>query len=136
MSLPEPERGLVIRYGYLWHREAMQGREEGRKDRPCAIVIAAKSGLVVVAPITHTLPSPETTAVELPVDAARRLGLDDDRSWIVTDDLNMFRWPGYDVRPATGTSWAFGRLPPAIMKAVIEKITEQRDKVRMVNRDS
>jgi len=31
---------LVIRFSYLWKREADAGREEGVKDRPCAVVIA------------------------------------------------------------------------------------------------
>ena len=40
MSLPRPETGLVIRYSYLWLREHRQGREEGVKDRPRAIILA------------------------------------------------------------------------------------------------
>ena len=40
MSFPEPYVGLVIRYSYLWKREFDAGREEGTKDRPCAIVMA------------------------------------------------------------------------------------------------
>lgn len=39
MTLPVPEPGLVIRYAYLWDREAREGRDEGSKDRPCAIVL-------------------------------------------------------------------------------------------------
>ena len=38
MALPKPVPGLVIRYSYLWHREYLEGREDGQKDRPCAIV--------------------------------------------------------------------------------------------------
>jgi hypothetical protein len=30
----------VIAYAYLWAREHRRGLEEGRKDRPCAIVAA------------------------------------------------------------------------------------------------
>jgi len=41
VSLPKPEVGLVIRYSYLWPREHREGREEGTKDRPCAIVLVA-----------------------------------------------------------------------------------------------
>ena len=40
---PEPVPGLVIRYSYLWRREHLEGREEGRKDRPCAIVAAVRN---------------------------------------------------------------------------------------------
>jgi hypothetical protein len=51
MALPEPEPGLVISYAYLWHHEHQVGHEEGRKDRPCVIVVAAErasDGLTVV----------------------------------------------------------------------------------------
>jgi len=40
MPLPEPEPGLVISYSYLWHYERAAGVEEGRKDRPCVILVA------------------------------------------------------------------------------------------------
>ena len=43
MSLPKPEPGLVIRYSYLWHAGHRQGREEGVKDRPRAIVLAIEN---------------------------------------------------------------------------------------------
>jgi hypothetical protein len=48
MSWPTPRAGLVIRYSYLWQSEAAAGREDGVKDRPCAIVLAidADSGLI------------------------------------------------------------------------------------------
>jgi hypothetical protein len=42
VRLPEPEPGLVIRYSNLWLREHREGREEGTKDRPCAIVLASR----------------------------------------------------------------------------------------------
>src|ERR1700722_12313548 len=42
MALPEPEPGLVISYAYLWHHEHQSGHDEGRKDCPCVIVLAAE----------------------------------------------------------------------------------------------
>jgi hypothetical protein len=36
-NLPEPRPGLVIGYSYLWERDFRAGREEGSKDRPCAV---------------------------------------------------------------------------------------------------
>jgi hypothetical protein len=38
MAEVKPGIGLVIRHAYLWWNEARQGREEGRKDRPCVII--------------------------------------------------------------------------------------------------
>ena len=62
MSLPRPEAGLVVRYGYLWYSEHARGQEEGAKDRPCAIILAVsdkKAGRnrVWLLPITHLAPS-------------------------------------------------------------------------------
>ena len=56
-ALPEPIPGLIIRYSYLWHREHLEGRDEGQKDRPCAIVAALRTDengdiRVLVLPIT------------------------------------------------------------------------------------
>jgi hypothetical protein len=39
-GLPQPEVGLVISYSYLWKEEEERGQIEGRKDRPCAIMLA------------------------------------------------------------------------------------------------
>ncbi len=104
MALPAPERGLVIAYAYLWHSEHRQGREEGVKDRPCVIILAAEIAegrcIVTVAPITHTEPADPVAAVEIPLATKRRLGLDDARSWIMVSEGNRFAWPGPDLRPA------------------------------------
>jgi len=105
MDLPEPKVGLVIRYAYLWREEALAGRDEGRKDRPCVILLVgpAREGgtLVTVAPITHTPPDPErrADAIALPAPTQLRLGLDGERSWVLASDLNQFVWPGFDLRP-------------------------------------
>ena len=63
-GFPEPDVGLVISYSCLWKEEEEQGLVEGRKDRPCAIVLtvevpAAESNRrkqVASAPITHSPP--------------------------------------------------------------------------------
>jgi hypothetical protein len=103
VSLPTPEAGLVICYSYLWHAEHERGREEGLKDRPCAIVLTARreSGetVVTVAPITHSPPVTPADAVEIPAVTQARLGLDGARSWIVVSEVNRFVWPGSDLRP-------------------------------------
>ena len=128
MSLPAPETGLVIRYAYLWRAEVERGLEEGQKDRPCAVVLAhhqhtSGETLVVVAPITHSKPTGDLNALEIPPAVKRRLGLDDERSWIVTNDLNSFIWPGPDLRsidprnPKAG--FAYGFLPDALTQTML-----------------
>lgn len=102
MSLPKPELGLVIRYSYLWLREHREGREEGTKDRPCAIILAARQHdgetQVLVVPVTHSPPADGDAALELPPAVKRHLGLDDERSWVVLSESNLFDWPGPDLR--------------------------------------
>lgn len=128
-SWPEPEPGLVIRYAYLWRREQEAGREEGMKDRPCAIVLALAGqkddrSRVVVLAITHTPPQLPTEGVELPASVKRRLGLDEERSWVVVSEANIFMWPGPDLRflPGRGPeSAAYGLLPPDVFRAVRER---------------
>jgi len=129
MAFPDPQPGLVISYGYLWHREHRGGQEEGRKDRPCVIVLktsVAASGdtLVRVAPITHSNPGDDALSIEIPAAIKRHLGLDSDRSWIIVDELNEFVWPGFDVRPLRGKpqGYAYGFLPPALFAQLLRKL--------------
>jgi hypothetical protein len=129
-KLPEPVPGLVIRYAYLWRSEAARGKEEGVKDRPCAIVLAAKRDrdrtTVVVAPITHSPPAGNKNAIEVPRLTKLRLGPDDAKSWIVTNDLDVFVWPGPDVRPIDQKRGiAYGHLPSVVTKALIVEVRRQ-----------
>jgi hypothetical protein len=117
VALPKPEPGLVVCCSYLWHEEHLSGREEGIKDRPCAIVAAIKSvgdggTRVLVLPITHAAPRAANTGVEIPADLKKRLNLDSARSWVVVSEWNEFAWPGPDLRPVTrsAASVAYGFL--------------------------
>ncbi len=122
---PEPAPALVIRYSYLWHSEFAQGRREGVKDRPCAIVAAVKRGAnrwrVVVLPVTHTPPEDPAAAIEIPLETKTRLCLDSERSWIVVSEWNEFTWPGPDlrmVRDSEGRSCVHGYLPAKLFAKV------------------
>ena len=119
MTLPKPEAGLVIRYSYLWLREHREGREEGTKDRPCAIILALRDDdgetQVLVVPVTHSPPDNLTAALELPPAVKQHLGLDAERSWVVLSESNLFDWPGPDLRRVgdrDDSSVAYGFLPP------------------------
>lgn len=128
MTWPTPVPGLVIRYSYLWQSEATAGREEGVKDRPCAIVLVVHQDegiepLVAVLPITHAAPQ-NNDAVEIPAALKSHLGLDVQRSWVVVSEGNLFRWPGPDLRPAISgdvTSIVFGTVPPRFFKSIRDK---------------
>jgi mRNA-degrading endonuclease toxin of MazEF toxin-antitoxin module len=126
LTLPRPERGLVISYAYLWHREHELGREDGAKDRPCVVILAveAQGGdfVVTVAPVTHAMPSAADTAIEIPLATKRRLGLDDAPSWVVVSEGNRFVWPGPDLRPIDSDVFEYGFLPPALFQRVQAKL--------------
>jgi uncharacterized protein YifN (PemK superfamily) len=129
MPLPIPEAGLVICYEFLWSNEAASGETEGAKRRPAVIVVAAKKQrgriVTVVVPVTHSPPRDPALAVEIPPRVKRHLGLDDDRSWVIVDELNEFIWPGLDIYPVPGgrrDQFVYGFLPPALFKQIKEKI--------------
>jgi hypothetical protein len=128
VNWPVPQPGLVIRYSYLWESEAQKGREEGVKDRPCAIILVARDEdgdlRVQVLAVTHTPPADTSAAIEIPAVTKARLGLDSGRSWIIISELNEFIWPGPDLRPAVSGdlgSVAFGFLPPGLFRVVRER---------------
>ena len=129
MDIPNPDAGLVINYSFLWGAEAAKGRSEGVKDRPCAVVlaVATKDGQckIAVAPITHTKPDQSRRPIAIPPLTAKRLGLDEEPQWIVTDELNMFIWPGFDMRPIPGSSSqspAYGFLPYDLIKKLKQAV--------------
>ncbi len=131
MSLPDPTPGLIISYGYLWHEEARRGHQEGSKDRPCVIVLSTIQGdsgtVVTVAPVTHHAPADPEVAVELPAETMRRLGLDDERSWVVVSEVNRFHWPGPDVRPTPGSDpprFSYGFLPARLFLRIRERLID------------
>ena len=138
MTLPQPQPGLVIGYAYLWRRESDAGREDGLKDRPCAIVLTRlqQDGdtVVMVAPITHRPPTAAEDAVELPAATKYRLGLDDQRSWVMITEVNRFIWPGPDLRPVSrgeSSRFDYGFLPPALFKRITAALAAQHQKRRL-----
>jgi hypothetical protein len=130
MALPDPQLGLVISYSFLWYDEHRAGIEEGRKDRPCVVVLSIRvddSGdtMVRVAPMTHSPPRDAEAAIEIPAAVKRHLGLDDARSWVILDEYNEFAWPGYDLRPIprSGNRIAYGFLPPRLFEVIRTRAT-------------
>lgn len=133
MVYPEPEVGLVISYSYLWNDEAAAGHVEGRKPRPCAIIMAVQHAeerppLVAVVPITHS-PHPDSeAAIEIPRRVAEHLGLDSDPSWVVLEEVNVFTWPGYDLRQISGQAGRYdhGLLPPRFFETLVKRFKKLR----------
>jgi hypothetical protein len=127
VSFPKPLPSQVIRYSYLWRAEVSRGQEEGVKDRPCAVVLMMQNEdgteVVTVLPITHSPPSQSDAdlAIEIPAPTKRRLGLDEDRSWIMLTEANRFTWPGPDLRMernGDASSVVYGLLPERLFERV------------------
>jgi len=127
--------GCVIRYPYLWAREAAAGETEGRKLRPTVVGIRLKraSGdALVLLPITSRVPQAGTTAVEIPDTEKRRAGLSRHiRLWIVLDEFN------HDV---PGQSWyiephsTLGSFSRAFLLPVMKQFVALLGEKRQVNR--
>ncbi|MBD3662225.1 MAG: type II toxin-antitoxin system PemK/MazF family toxin [Arenibacter algicola] len=138
MPIPDPFPGLVVGYSYLWRHEHRSGEEGGRKDRPCAIVLVSEQvdgeTVVIVVPITHTSPQDDETAVELPPETKKRMGMDDQPSWVMVNEVNRFIWPGPDLRPipnANPRRFDYGVLPPKLFKKITSAMEELRSKKRL-----
>jgi uncharacterized protein YifN (PemK superfamily) len=127
---------LVIRYAFLWSHEARTGAIEAAKDRPCAIVVATRRSQsnaldVVVAPITHT-PNDDKDSLKIPRDIAQALKLDDEQHWVRLDEINVFSWPGYDLRPIPSRpgEYAYGLLPEPFFNTLRQALVDRRTAVK------
>ena len=133
MALPEPKPGLVIRYDYLWTREAAAGKQQS-KDRPACLIAASDSTVaprvVVILPITHSAPTGDTVGMEIPPKVAQVLGLDEARNWVVVSDHNVDEWPNAGIAPLPGRPdiFSYGFIPPRLfahIKARFIELSEQ-----------
>jgi hypothetical protein len=129
VALPEPKPGLVVRYDYLWSREAAAGQEQG-KDRPACLVAATDSVVspryVVILPIAHSPPGGDTVGVEIPHKIKRALGLDDAPSWVMVSEHNVDEWPNAGLSPIPGHPgvFAYGFIPPGLFAQIKERFLE------------
>lgn len=100
--------------------------------------IERKTGtLLLVAPVTHTPPSPGDAAIEIPARVKKQLGLDEAQSWVVVNELNRFVWPGPDVRlvPGSGTPF-YDALPDWLFERVRQGVLDHNaaNKLRVTKR--
>jgi hypothetical protein len=133
VPLPNPQPGLIVRYDYLWSREAETGRDQG-KERPACLVAATDTTtsprFVVILPITHTRPDRDTVGVEIPAAVRKQLGLDDAPTWVIVSEHNVDEWPNAGLAPLPGRPgvFSYGFIPPGLFAKVKAKFLELYDK--------
>ncbi|WP_407168408.1 hypothetical protein [Bradyrhizobium sp. ORS 111] len=136
MTLDDLRTGSVIRFPYLWMREAERGETEGRKPRPVAVgvrIARAKGGdLLVLFPITSQPPAPDRFAIEIPEIEKRRAGLEATlRLWIILDEYNQdLVDQSFYLEPAP----PLGRFSKAFFLPVMKQFIARRASIRGVNR--
>jgi hypothetical protein len=100
-----PHAGLVLRYPYLWARQAENGETEGRKARPCAVILALSTQQgwteLRLCAVTSRPPRQSNHGVEVPEIEKRRAGLDGDiQLWVILDEHNVDLYEqSYHIEP-------------------------------------
>ena len=89
-----PRAGDVLRYPYLWARQSTNGETEGRKPRPCAVILSLKADNgqteLRMCAVTTQPPQKGTRAVEVPEIEKRRACLNSDLPlWVIVDEHNV-----------------------------------------------
>jgi hypothetical protein len=130
MAVPKPEPGLVVRYDYLWAREAAAGLRHG-KERPACLIVSYERGEagteVVLVAITHSRPTGDTVGVEIPPGLRTLLGLDDEPCWVIVSEYNADVWPspGIVPLPRGEKGFAYGIMPTPFFETVRARLIEE-----------
>ncbi len=80
---------------------------------------------ILVVPVSTRPPHQGDTAIEIPLRVKEHLGLGQERCWIVTDEYNLFTWPGPDIRPIRSGGAIeprYGSIPGKLFEQVRAKI--------------
>jgi len=103
----KPPVGHVVAYEYLWASQTDE-REDGKKVYPCSVVMADSTAggqsVAYLLGISHSPPRPGEAALAVPLQLKLRLGLDRQPAWIYLNQINVFVWPGPDLRPGRHVS--------------------------------
>ena len=135
MGFDDVRTACVIRYAYVWAREAASGETEGRKSRPVAVGVRLPrpdgDGLILF-PITTLQPDPNRFAIEIPDIEKSRAGLDVElRLWIILDEYNEdVVGRSFYLEPGA----VLGRFSRAFFLPVMRAFIERKMKTRGIKR--
>ena len=135
-SLDQIRTGCVIRFPYLWAREAARGETEGRKHRPVAVGVRISrprgEDILILFPITSQPPTSDRFAVEVPEMEKRRSGLDAAiRLWLILDEYNQdIVGQSFYLEPEP----PLGRFSRAFFLPLMKEFIARRTRARGVSR--
>ena len=116
--------GQIIRYRYMWAKEAAAGRDAVR-FRPCIVIQVQPRGDhadVTVVPVTHT-PQHDSRFMLVPQALRGQLGLDGHDQYVVVSELNAFRAPTLDLAPEAAHTVTPGFM--AGVRHAVEALTRE-----------
>ncbi|MBZ9660887.1 hypothetical protein LB523_17720 [Mesorhizobium sp. ESP-6-4] len=117
--------GDLLRYYYLWARQADAGEESGRKARPVCIVVRTPTtpAALFLFPLTSQQPDATRTYIAISEIECRRGGFDFP-SWLILDQYNRVRTDeAYDLV----TVKPIGSFSPAFVRKIAGLIKEAAD---------
>jgi hypothetical protein len=84
-----PNVGDIVRFNYLWARQAETGEETGRKSRPVCVIVRtnAAPAVLFLLPLTSRPPTTKRAGLAIPEIECKRGGLQSP-CWIVCDEYN------------------------------------------------
>lgn len=134
-----PRVGQIVNHHFLWIDEQAAGQIEGRKARPCLILAVEPQQRtlprVTVLPVTSQSPRGAAGAVAIPDDVKGRIGIDRGRpAWVVTNEANVFTWPGFDLVPQPDGGFVTGTITRGFFERIREAV--RRGRMQAIDRDS
>lgn len=124
--------GDVVRYYYLWHKQAQKGEYSGRKARPSCVMVKTEKHLFLF-PITSQEPHNLQYSLKVPEIECQRAGLQK-QSWVRVDEFNVVPCESLfdfeDLKPQ-------GRFSRAFVRKIALKIKEVKaiKSLKKVSRD-
>lgn len=126
--------GDILRYYYLWARQADAGEESGRKARPVCVVVRTPTepASLFLFPITSQRPDRSRTHIAISEIECRRGGIAFP-SWLILDEYNRL---ALDSAFDLAETHPIGAFSPAFVRRVanIIKQTASRRRLRGVAR--
>lgn len=121
--------GDLLRYYYLWARQADAGEESGRKARPVCIVVRTpvEPAALFLFPLTSQKPDRSRAHIAVSEIECRRGGLDFP-CWLILDEYNRVQVDeAYDLVTTT----PIGAFSPVFVRKIAALIKEAAAKRRL-----